>query len=118
MAECIECGKPVVTGEPFCSNCRTKHPLVSNESNELKKSQESQDSLSDSTGVAAVGSAASPATESPDFSKTSPESSEGAGIPADSSSGSPTGELHVQVKHTIKKGNTGGHQATVKQLDP
>ena len=118
MAECIECGKPVVTGEPFCSNCGTKHPLVSNESNELKKSQESQDSLSDSTGAAAVGSAASPATESPDFLKTSPESSEETSISADSSSGSQTGELQVEVKHTIKKGNTGGHQATVKQLDP
>ena len=118
MAECIDCGKPVVTGEPFCSNCGTKHPLVSNESNELKKSQESQDSSPESTGAAAAGSAASPATGSPDFLTTSPESSEGTSISADSSGGSPTGELHVQVKHTIKKGNTGGHQATVKQLDP
>ena len=118
MAECIDCGRPVVTGEPFCSNCGTKHPFVSNESNELKKAQELQDSSPESTGAAAVGSAASPATGSPDFLNTSPESSEGAGISADSSSGSPTGELQVQVKHTIKKGNTGGHQATVKQLDP
>ena len=37
---------------------------------------------------------------------------------SDSLGGSTTGEVPVQVRHTIKKGNTGGHQPTVKQLDP
>ena len=118
MAECIECGKPVVTGEPFCSNCGTKHPLASNELNEVKKSQESQDFSRESNGAAAAVSAASPATESPDLPEPAAEPSEGSIISEDSSGGSSTGELPVQVKHTIKKGNTGGHQATVKQLDP
>ena len=118
MAECIECGKPVVTGEPFCSNCGTKHPLASNELNEVKKSQESQDFSRESTGAAAAGSAASPATESPDLPNPAAESSEGSVVSEESSGGGSTGELRVQVKHTIKKGNTGGQQATVKQLDP
>src|SRR2546425_289293 len=118
MAECIECGKPVVTGEPFCSNCGTKHPVASNESNEVKESQESRDFSGDSAGAAATRSAALPAAESSDTAKPSAESSEGSIVSGNSSGGSSTGEFPVQAKHTIKKGNTGGHQPTVKQLDP
>ena len=118
MAECIECGKPVVTGEPFCSNCGTKHPVASNESNEVKESQESRDFSGDSAGAAATRSAASPAPESSDTAKPSAESSEGSKVSGDLSGGSSTGEFPVQAKHTVKKGNTGGHQPTVKQLDP
>jgi len=121
MAECNECGKPVVPGEAFCSNCGTKHPSASNESNDLKESQESQESQEssrESTAAAAALSAASPAIASPELANESAEFSEGPSVSQDSLGGSPTGELPVQGKHTIKKGNTGGHQPTVKQLDP
>ena len=118
MAECIECGKPVVTGEPFCSNCGTKHPVASNESNEVKESQESRDFSGDSVGAAATGSPASPAAASSDTAKSSAESSEGSVVSGNLSGGGSTGEFPVQAKHTVKKGNTGGHQPTVKQLDP
>ena len=37
MAECVECGKPVVTGEMFCSNYGTKHPYVSEESHDAQQ---------------------------------------------------------------------------------
>ena len=118
MADCIECGKPVVTGEPFCSNCGTKHPVASNESNEVKESQESKHVSSESTGAAATRLAASPADESSDTAEPSSESSEGSLVSEDSTGGSATGESPIQAKHTIKKGNTGGHQPAVKQLDP
>ncbi|MDQ2920069.1 MAG: protein kinase [Acidobacteriota bacterium] len=112
MPECIECGKPVVPGEAFCSNCGTKHPAASEES------KESQLSTGESVAAGAALSAASPVTESPEPND-SLESSEGGLVSRDSLGGSSTGELPpVQVKHTIKKGNTGGHQPAVKQLDP
>jgi eukaryotic-like serine/threonine-protein kinase len=38
-------------------------------------------------------------------------------VSSQSLGGSTTDEVPVQGKHTIKKGNTGGHQPTVKQLD-
>src|SRR5207302_11110812 len=118
MAECIECGKPVVTGEPFCSNCGTKHPVASNESNPLQESQELQDVSGESAGGAAALSATSPATESPDLSKPSAQASGESFVSRDSLGGGSTDEPPIQVKHTIKKGNTGGHQPAVKQLDP
>jgi len=39
-------------------------------------------------------------------------------VSSDSLGGSSTGEVPEPGKHTVKKGNTGGHQPTVKQLDP
>src|SRR5688572_19066946 len=116
MAECIECGKPVITGEAFCSNCGTKHPSASDESNGSNEPNESLRSTGESSGTAAALAAEPPATESP--ANESAESSEDHFVSPDSIGGSWTGELPVQVKHTIKKGNTGGHQPAVKQLDP
>src|ERR1700674_3068352 len=103
MADCIECGKPVVTGEPFCSNCGTKHPVASDESNEVKESQESKHVSGES--AAATRLAASPADESSDTAEPSSESSEGGLVSEDSTGGSATGESPIQAKHTIKKGN-------------
>jgi serine/threonine protein kinase, bacterial len=39
-------------------------------------------------------------------------------VSAHSLGGTTTDEVPVEGKHTIKKGNTGGHQPTVKQLEP
>jgi serine/threonine-protein kinase len=106
MADCIECGKPVVSGEAFCSNCGTRHPTASNEP---------PPSTGESSDHAATGLAASPATESPELTGDSVDAQL---YSQDSLGGSDTGGLPAPVKHTIKKGNTGGHQPTVKQLDP
>ncbi|MDQ2976880.1 MAG: protein kinase [Acidobacteriota bacterium] len=117
MPECLECGKQVVPGEAFCSSCGTKHPLGSTESKDPMDSQESGGSTGEGTGAAAALSteAAPPGREPKDLGRTNVsvdlEPPLGLG-------GISTGELSGQGKHTIKKGDTGGRQPTVKQLDP
>lgn len=108
MAECLECGKPVVTGEAFCSKCGTQHPVDADES---KATQDS-----DENGTEASGASGSPSSK--EAAGESASSSENDFVSSASLGGVSTGEVPVQAKHTIKKGNTGGHQATVKQLDP
>jgi len=106
MAECIECGRPVIPGETFCSNCGTQNP--------------SEKEPKESPTVAANSSAAAPAPspEPPapaDSGEIDPVSS---GMGMESMGGASTGEVKIQAKHTVKKGTTGGHQPTIKQLDP
>ena len=110
MAECLQCGKPVVTGEAFCSKCGSEHPAASNHSKESKGSAEA------GSGASAAPAASLP--EPPQSPKTAANSGERELISSDSIGGTPTGELPIQVKPTTKKGSTGGHQATIKQLDP
>ena len=107
MAECIECGKPVVPGEAFCSNCGTRH------SSALSSSE--QTTLEDIDPVPPDASQAGAAAQ---LAADSPEPGEGESDSQDSLGGNPTGGLPAPVKHTIKKGNTGGRQPAVKQLDP
>ena len=120
MAECLECGTATVPGEAFCSNCGTKNPVVSPE--KLKESIV-QATAGDTGDLVkggdseSAGAAAARSPEAPD------ESSEPLDDESDSESldflgGTTTGGAPVPVKHTIKKGNTGGHQPTIKQLDP
>jgi serine/threonine-protein kinase len=95
MAQCVECGTATVPGETFCSNCGTKNPVSP-------------------APVAAVPVAPPPAS---DTTGEAP-SSEEAPVSSGSLGGSPTGEVAVPIKRTVKKGTTGGHQPSVKQLDP
>jgi len=110
MAECRKCGTQTVPGEAFCSNCGTKNA-------EAPKSAAEETTLEyeDTGDIAAPASAAQPMSEAaavaPAVSETDLEDSAQLG-------GHSTGEVPPVVKHTIKKGNTGGRQATVKQLDP
>ncbi len=120
MAECVECGKPVVTGEMFCSNCGTKHPSVSDEAHDTQQPAAAQLAPSESTGAPAF-SPDSPAAEPAELADELAESSDDQFLAGESLGGSFTGDVSVQapVRHTIKKGNTGGHhQSAVKQLDP
>lgn len=94
MAECLECGKPVVSGEAFCSKCGTQHPLAS-------------DGQQDGEASSAP----------PQVTDESANLSAGNSISSASMGGTSTGDVSL-VKHTIKKGTTGGHQPTIKQLDP
>jgi len=107
MSQCIECGSAVVPGETFCSNCGTKHPVAAKDSNEPAGTAEGT-----SAAAAAAGSAAE------DNSGNSSESSASEGLGNESMGGTSTGEVNVQAKHTVKRGTTGGHQPTIKQLDP
>jgi serine/threonine-protein kinase len=95
MAQCVECGTATVPGETFCSNCGTKNP------------------------VSAAPVAAVPVAPPPDSDTTGEApSSEEAPVSSSSLGGSPTGEVAAPIKRTVKKGTTGGHQPSVKQLDP
>jgi hypothetical protein len=118
MAECRECGTQTVPGEAFCSNCGTKNPVAPAASTEeettLSYEDEESEAAAPATAIRAVKQAADiPAAEAirdtgSDFAS------------SDSIGGTSTDEVSapVPVKHTIKKGNTGGRQPTVKQLDP
>ncbi|HEY3037699.1 MAG TPA: protein kinase [Pyrinomonadaceae bacterium] len=111
MAECLECGTATVPGEAFCSNCGTKNPLPAKESS--APSGEGADDSGEGSGAATAMSPKSVSERANDSG-----SGEEEVISSDSLGGSTTGEVPIQVKHTIKKGNTGGHHLTVKQLDP
>ncbi len=109
MAECIECGRPVVPGEAFCSKCGTQHPVASAPAKESTESAAAADAQVADHGVG-------PAAVSPE-----PSDSEIANVesdfPSESLGGASTGDVNIAPKHTVKKGTTGGHQPTVKQLD-
>ena len=122
MAECLECGTATVPGEAFCSNCGTKNPAASKSGDESKESQEIATGDGGGDGKESSGAAAAISPEAANKAADKP-ASESADDESDfdssASLGAPsTDEVPLQVKHTIKKGNTGGHQPTIKQLDP
>jgi hypothetical protein len=119
MAECRKCGTQTVPGEAFCSNCGTKNvesPKSSTEETTLE--------YEDTGDIAAPASSPSPAAAAQSVSESAaaaPALSETDLNDSGSLGGHSTGEVPSEVpavKHTIKKGNTGGRQPTVKQLDP
>ena len=122
MAECLKCGTTTVPGEAFCSNCGTKNPPAE------KSPREPEDttlSYEDEPESGAAAEAKEPETANPTESPVSAEiSGEISGsdlVSPVSLGGKTTDEVPVDpplIKHTVKKGNTGGHQPTVKQLDP
>src|SRR5882672_11022867 len=115
MAECLTCGTATVPGEPFCSNCGTKNPVAAKDA---KESSSADDSSASSGAAPALSPEATrePANDEAVASANEAESDDD--VSSNSLGGNSTGELPGQVKHTVKKGNTGGHQATIKQLDP
>jgi len=112
MAECRQCGTPTVPGEAFCSNCGTKNIAAPNVS-----SEETTLDIDDDKNDAAAAAPAMAPEVAPD-SKTTGETGVGDSISSASLGGISTGDVQAPVKHTTKKGNTGGRQPTVKQLDP
>lgn len=121
MSECLKCGTTTVPGEAFCSNCGTKNPpavMAPQESEETTLSYEDE-AESGAAAEAKVAEAPKP-TEAPASAEISGAISADF-EPSVSFGGKTTGEVPVDpllIKHTVKKGNTGGHQPTVKQLDP
>jgi hypothetical protein len=112
MAECLECGTATVPGEAFCSNCGTKNPPAAQPSPEPE--EPTTLAYEDEAESSAAAARSAPLVEA--------SGDQGvADFDADASLGGvSTGEVPpdpVVVKHTVKKGNTGGHQPMVKQLD-
>lgn len=118
MANCLQCGTATVPGEAFCSNCGTKNPVASQESSgPIASGNDSAVDKESSSAATSPEQAGQPVNEPVDESARD-SSSEDDVVSSDSIGGSATGEVPLQVKQTIKKGHTGGHQPTVKQLDP
>ncbi|MFN2491984.1 MAG: protein kinase [Pyrinomonadaceae bacterium] len=101
MPECLKCGKAVVSGEAFCSNCGSQHVSSADTPEE--------------TGAGSGSLASGPVVPSAEGSA---EAAEVSLHRAESIGGTVTGELPIQVKQTTKKGTTTGHQPAIKQLDP
>ena len=103
MGECLECGMPTVPGEAFCSNCGTQNPVTPEASPQASPAPavvESADSVVEDSRLEA--------DTVEDWFSPAPDRSTGERAIAEES---------IKVKHT-QKGTTGGHQPTVKQLDP
>ena len=137
MAECLECGATVAPGEYFCGGCGSKQLDVS----KVEATKVGEVKLQS----AAIPAAASEAPESERASNQRTEvvrqtgelDSNAAGegqplekpsvvvmadskpISPDSLGGSSTGNVDLlKTSNAAHKGTTGGHQPTVKQLDP
>jgi len=116
MAECSTCGTATVPNEAFCSNCGTKNPAASKTPKESEETTLAyEDEPEGSAAAAAIDQTEDAVKEDivGEVDASEPDQSLSLG-------GKTTGEVPEEdpVKHTVKKGNTGGHQPTVKQLDP
>jgi serine/threonine-protein kinase len=123
MAECLKCGTATVPGEAFCSNCGTKNPTASKPPEESEETTLSYEDEAEGEAEAAATAKApetadEPPADSADDQPVAGEISINDFDSAVSMGGKTTGDVPVVVKHTVKKGNTGGHQPTVKQLEP
>src|SRR6476661_1853497 len=121
MTECLTCGTATVPGEAFCSNCGTKNPPAA----KSKESEETTLAYEDEAEAGGVATAVAPEAAKSSADSAGVELSGEASLsdlePEVSLGGVSTGEVPVEdpvIKHTVKKGNTGGRQSTVKQLDP
>ncbi|HSS20007.1 MAG TPA: protein kinase [Pyrinomonadaceae bacterium] len=110
MSKCLECGTRTVSGEAFCSNCGTKHPVAPPEAEEpITLARED----AEGNGAAAAKSPEPAKAEEPSTGEGEAEYDS-----LSSLGGATTGDVPTPVKRTVKKGNTGGRQASIKQLDP
>jgi hypothetical protein len=131
MAKCVECGVAVSAGENFCGACGTQQPVVAEDSasaasHQMGAEQEQEtlenvevDAPDKQTGdlskAASAGAASSKDSPSPD----QPITIEDPPVSSNSLGGSATGDFpQASPTKTHHKGTTGGHQPTIKQLDP
>jgi tRNA A-37 threonylcarbamoyl transferase component Bud32 len=139
MPECIECGTAVAAGQSFCGGCGLEQPAVAEASASASLDQASDDLTPLSGKVAAeevvkqVSGSVPEAnrhtgqlSSEPDSASKQPAEAAGAGSSADpkaissaSLGGSATDGVKIQSTTSVpQKGTTGGHQPTIKQLDP
>jgi eukaryotic-like serine/threonine-protein kinase len=143
MAECIECGGKVATGEHFCGNCGTQQPVFTINPDDMSATLDTESPDAEPLSAAAVAPAPepeitgkAPETSVVDVEDLSPyaqtdesmvpvESPEPVVVeevrpPLSSSSlgGSSTGDVKpVGTSAAPHKGTTGGHRPAIKQLD-
>ena len=121
MAECLQCGTTTVPDEAFCSNCGTKNPPAPTST--PQESEETTLAYEDEGESGAAATALAPETANVPEDSASQDTGEDISLSDFDSSvsigGTSTGDVPAAPvnKHTVKKGNTGGHQPTVKQLD-
>ena len=124
MAECVECGVAVRAGENFCGACGTQQLKLAGSagvSNPEMQDEQEQETLENveadtpdkQTGeLKAAAAAAQPAVEPP-------AKVDEASVLQHSLGGSRTGDLpEPSSTKSHHKGTTGGHQPTIKQLEP
>ncbi len=124
MAECVECGVAVRAGENFCGACGTQQLKLADSagvSNPEMRDEQEQETLENveadtpdkQTGeLKAAAAVAQPAVEPP-------AKVDEASVLQHSLGGSRTGDLpEPSSTKSHHKGTTGGHQPTIKQLEP
>lgn len=121
MAECSECGATIAPGTSFCGNCGTHHPAVSEEPKNVSGAVASE-APPEAAAVVSIEATAKP-VESPDENpepKPDPARTNISDqISPHSLGGLETDDVRVlSTTATKHKGTTGGHQPSVKQLDP
>jgi serine/threonine-protein kinase len=117
MSQCLECGTATVPGEAFCSNCGTKNPVVAPAKPKESFAEAAEAETLEGEEYLSAVAAPAMSPEAPNESTSEPLDDELDSDSLDYLGGTTTGGAPVPVKHTVKKGNTGGHQPTVKQLD-
>ena len=139
MSECIECGAEVAAGQSFCGGCGTQQPAVAEASESVTLDQPS-DHLAPAKGKVAeeevveqvnesvpeanrhtgeLSSEAEGASKQPAEATSAGSSADPKAISSASLGGSATDDVKIQSTTSVPhKGTTGGHQPTIKQLDP
>jgi serine/threonine protein kinase, bacterial len=136
MSECVECGAAVAAGEHFCGACGARQPEVPK-----VEVNQSESKLNDAIASkpAAPAPASNPASnqdtevgrQTGELTSNAPVEDqpvkktnvvameESKPISSDSLGGSSTDSADINKTHSAaRKGTTGGHQPTIKQLDP
>lgn len=136
MAECLECGVTVASGQLYCGNCGTQQPegaaasasaipdeLVQSDSEQEKEEAAPEEASKQISKVdkqtGQLGKDAEGTSEQADeAARDAPRAARktvASTISSESLGGSSTGDRTTNVP---QKGTTGGHQPTIKQLDP
>jgi serine/threonine-protein kinase len=105
-----------VPGEAFCSNCGTKNPVAAAESAKELRPNAASGGINEAKAAQSSAAAASDPSEQQTLED--PFNAENDSESLDYIGGTTTGGAPAPVRPTVKKGNTGGHQPTIKQLDP
>lgn len=124
MAECVECGVVVDDGEQFCGSCGTQQPeqvkkpslaTTRASQDDLDPEPEEQETLENvyEEAVQKPAQGTKPAALADAARMEEPKP-----ISANSLGGSATGDLAANPTTKHQKGTTGGHQPTIKQLQP
>ncbi len=112
MAKCVECGVAVSAGEHFCGACGTQQPVPAEASVKVANPEMGEDKEQETLENVDVPV---PEKQTGELSTTLDDPP----VSSDSIGGSRTGDFPpASSTRSHHKGTTGGHQPTIKQLDP